>query len=86
MSDNPDYILDINGLGESSLEPPTRRNDTAREARKWIGVQFECCGAYSRIYRNADGTAYEGHCPRCSKPVKVKIGPSGTHGRMFRAY
>ena len=82
MSDEPDYILDINGLSESSSSEP----DITPEGRAWIGVQFECCGTYSRIYRNPEGTAYKGHCPRCSKPVRVKVGPGGTHSRMFRAY
>lgn len=53
--------------------------------RPYIGVQFECCAVYYRVYRNAAGTAYEGRCPRCGIAVKVPIGPEGTTARFFRA-
>jgi hypothetical protein len=81
MSHEPDYILDISGLNES------QGSDSASgpAGRKWIGVKFECCGAYSRIYRNRQGSAYEGFCPKCTARIQVPIGPGGTNQRMFRA-
>jgi hypothetical protein len=84
MSDDPSYILDIQGLGEEPDLPPCSQG-AAADDRKWIGVQFDCCGVYSRIYRNAEGSAYVGHCPRCQRRVQVRIGPGGTSSRMFRA-
>jgi len=82
MADEPDYILELRGVGGDAEEPAT--GDT-RSANKWIGVHFECCSVYARIYRNGEGTAYVGHCPRCQRRVQVSIGPGGTSHRMFRA-
>jgi len=55
-------------------------------ARPYLGVRFDCCAAYARIYRNRDHSAYEGRCPRCLKPVRIRIGREGTAHRFFRAY
>ena len=82
MSDDPAYILDVSGLEET---PPGETEESKRR-RAWIGVNFECCGVYSRIYRNRERTAYVGFCPRCARRVQVRIGPTGTHHRMFRAW
>ena len=51
----------------------------------YLGIMFECCNVYARIYKNKDGTAYAGHCPKCMKSVRVKIGEGGTNTRIFRA-
>ena len=83
MADEPDYILDIPGVEGDPDNPPA---DESRSANKWIGVHFECCGVYARIYRNRAGNAYVGHCPRCQSRVQVSIGPDGTSQRMFRAH
>lgn len=80
-SDDPPYILDVAGLGPEPRVP----EQPSTQRRRWIGVHFVCCDVYTRIYRNRGGTAYEGYCPRCARPVRVGIGPGGTHHRMFRA-
>ena len=55
------------------------------EPKKFLGVMFECCNVYQRIYLNKDKNAYEGRCPKCYKLVKARVGPGGTNSRMFRA-
>jgi hypothetical protein len=53
--------------------------------KKFIGVMFECCKVYRRIYINKENNAYEGNCPRCRKKVKAIIGQGGTDNRFFNA-
>ncbi len=82
MDDTPDYILDGIRLRDEGEEPaPNLR----AAGRRWIGVLFECCNRYVRIYKNAAGTAYEGHCPGCLRVVRVRVGPGGTQSRFFSA-
>jgi hypothetical protein len=52
--------------------------------RKYIGIQFDCCHKYDRIYVNRMGTAYEGKCPGCYRAVKIRIGEGGVETRFFR--
>ena len=52
---------------------------------KFIGILFECCNIYRRIYVNREKNAYEGKCPKCNREVKVKIGAEGTESRFFSA-
>lgn len=56
------------------------------QKRDFLGIMFNCCNVYSRIYKNKEGTAYEGVCPRCFKRVSVKIGKGGSDRRFFNAY
>lgn len=80
MPDEPAYKLEIAGLDD-----PSPGAATARPARRWIGIRFDCCGVYARIYRNRAGSAYEGRCPQCLRPLTVRIGPEGVDARFFRA-
>jgi hypothetical protein len=78
MSDPRDYKLDL-----SSTTSPGAKEETSASKRPYISVRFACCGVYQRIYRSADGQRYEGHCPKCAKPVRFKVGPGGTDARFF---
>ena len=52
--------------------------------RPFLGIWFDCCHTYGRLYKNKDGTAYVGRCTRCLRPVRVRIGGEGTNRRFFR--
>ena len=38
---------------------------------KFIGILFECCNIYRRIYVNKEKNAYEGKCPKCKRKLNV---------------
>lgn len=71
--------------------PQTSPNDQAQEAgqdaqgRPFLGVMFDCCKQYARVYRNAAATHYVGNCPRCARTVRFRIGEGGQNGRFWRA-
>jgi hypothetical protein len=75
---------DFLDLSSDPVGQPTPRDE--RAGKKFLGVQFACCGVYSRVYLNRQQTAYVGHCPRCTKKVEIKIGPGGSDTRFFTAY
>ncbi|MEX2185810.1 MAG: hypothetical protein WD875_03405 [Pirellulales bacterium] len=79
--------LDLTSDVTSSATPSGGAGQTgAAGARRFVGVQFDCCSVYTRVYVNRDGTAYEGRCPRCARMVRLAIGPGGTDARFFTAY
>ncbi|MCE9588954.1 MAG: hypothetical protein K8S99_00335 [Planctomycetes bacterium] len=75
----PDFIVDIDGLRKPEPAP------AVPNARPWLAVHWRCCHVYNRIYRNRDGSAYEGRCPSCGRPVRATIGAGGTDKRFFEA-
>lgn len=73
--------LDLSSDGAPSTEPPA-----SQAKRRFVGIHFACCEVYSRIYLSSDQSAYQGNCPRCAKPVRIRVGPGGTVSRFFTAY
>jgi len=59
-------------------------NSSERSRRPFIGLQWDCCGVYSRVYRRAEANHYLGRCPRCGKSVRIEVAPGGTDARFFR--
>jgi hypothetical protein len=53
--------------------------------RRFIGVLFDCCGVYARIYRQPDECVYAGRCPKCLRTLTVHVRPDGSRARIFRA-
>ncbi len=80
----PDYIVDIDGVSTPQGQGAAEDQSNLR-GRPWLAVQWKCCSTYSRIYRNEAGTRYEGRCPKCQRPVSVRVGPGGTNHRFFEA-
>ncbi|GJQ24490.1 MAG: hypothetical protein HBSAPP01_22800 [Candidatus Brocadia sapporoensis] len=56
-----------------------------RKYKRYIGVTFDCCHVYTRIYSNKEETAYEGRCPRCLRVIGIKIHKDGVNCKFFSA-
>ncbi len=67
------------------ITPPHGMERPRGGARPFLGIHFDCCHVYARIYRTREGDAYAGRCPRCLRSVRVKIGAGGIASRFFRA-
>ena len=54
--------------------------------REHLGIHFRCCHVYGYIYKNKAGDAYCGFCPKCMKPVRVRISTNGagSEQRLFQ--
>ena len=78
-----DYILDVSGVSGPKKDGPGK--DAEAGGKPFISITFECCNVYQRVYRNAEGTAYVGWCPKCARKVVAQIGPDGVDARFFRA-
>lgn len=57
----------------------------ATGAPQSLGVMFECCHIYRRIFKRPDGSAYEGRCPKCGHPARVLVGEGGSASRVWRS-
>ncbi len=73
--------MDFKDIPENSQA----RRETAEgeERRPFVGIVWECCKVYSRVYLNRRGTAYVGWCPRCGKRVQMNVSPTGSTSRFF---
>jgi hypothetical protein len=54
------------------------------KTRPFLGVMFECCRVYVRVYVNADRSAYVGRCPKCRKSVRFLVGEGGSGARFWK--
>ena len=85
----PDYVVNISNLKPGSVgryRPVQGAVDTGGlRDRPWLAVHWKCCHAYNRVYRNAEGTMYEGACPKCGRRARARVGPEGVDARFFEA-
>ncbi|MCC5833691.1 MAG: hypothetical protein JJU20_03070 [Opitutales bacterium] len=58
---------------------------TASPKRPFLGVHYTTCATYGRLYKNDEGNAYEGRCPRCGHFFRVRIAPGGASTRSCQA-
>ncbi len=72
-------------LFDASSDPNDRPPAPEKKVRPFLGIRFECCRTYGRIYRNQEKTAYQGRCPKCHAKVSVPIGEGGSSSRFFNA-
>ncbi|MBY0112045.1 MAG: hypothetical protein K2Y21_04430 [Phycisphaerales bacterium] len=79
MSADPRDLVDLSGLRQGS----EAADSVPAAARPYLQVFFRCANHYQRVYRSADGTAYNARCPRCAKPVRFKVGEGGSDSRRF---
>jgi hypothetical protein len=77
-----DYRLDIVSAADSNDEG---RGGGAESDRPWIGIHFECCGVYSRVYRRPEEPQYVGKCPSCGRALRVLVRADGVKAKIFRA-
>ena len=63
-----------------------RKKQSQHKSRLFLGIVFKCCNIYSRIHLNKKRTAFVGWCPKCGKPARVKVSPTGSKSRFFSAY
>lgn len=89
---DPRDIVDIGGLLPASdrgsaedAANPAAPGRSHLVGAPFLSIWFRCCHVYSRVYRNRERTHYEGRCPKCAAPLRVRIGPGGTTLRTFEA-
>ena len=58
---------------------------TVDSDRVWLGIYYECCLAYSRVYRRRNELSYRGRCPKCGARVSIRVGPQGIAAKMLVA-
>ena len=69
------------------MEEDNNNEQQKQEKRKFLGIWFECCHVYGRLYKNKEGTKYIGRCPKCLRSIQVNINSESekaTDRRFFR--
>ncbi|TWT70694.1 hypothetical protein [Crateriforma conspicua] len=80
--DDPQPSLDLTNSPNGGRPKAT---EDLPQSKPFLGIRFECCRTYGRIYLDDSGTAYDGACPKCRRRVRVPVGPGGSSSRFFSA-
>lgn len=82
-----DVVVDADGEAHDRCGRREHEAASAEVAgnRCWIGIHFECCCVYTRLYRAAGADRYVGRCPKCRTPVTVRVSPDGVSTSFIRA-
>ncbi len=59
-------------------------SSAAKSERPYLGIQFECCQVYARVYRDRSGRFYNARCPKCLKGIRIRVGKGGSSNRFFK--
>ena len=51
--------------------------------RPFLGIMFDCCQVYSRVYRHHSGEFYAGRCPKCMRTLRFRVNAEGGSGKRF---
>ncbi|HWL93242.1 MAG TPA: hypothetical protein VNT79_06880 [Phycisphaerae bacterium] len=82
---NSPRALDVVSAPENGTASANPGQEESNRSRPWLGVLFDCCGVYVRIYRDPAIDVYNGRCPRCGTPITVKVSPDGENTSFVRA-
>lgn len=87
MPPDPEDIVELSVAGSPVSRPASSASDETAAAsplgRPFLRLFFRCANKYSRVYRNAAGTAYDARCPTCGKTMRFAVGPGGSSARFF---
>jgi len=79
-------MLDVFDSGDAAEEAPSHAGaDDRGRGRVWIGVYYECCETYARVYRRPADVEYRGRCPSCGSAITIRVGPNGVNSRFLIA-
>jgi hypothetical protein len=81
-----DYIVEIDGVRTPAQPTQEVRAASHLRGRPWLAVHWRCCSVYSRVYRKPDESSYRGYCPKCARPVRIRVGPGGSNHKFFEAW
>lgn len=84
-----DFVVSPSSDGEpaghtANCGAPAARGGSASR-RPWIGIHFECCDVYQRVYRKPEDDHYLGFCPKCGRKIRLRVSADGVNAKFLRA-